>query len=278
MPTPGYRTPATGLTGWGSGESSRAPAGAGSSEQAPAVGRWSAAEIEGYREFVRDSALGLAGADRVFDCADWTLTVLIEYARRRRLPVRLRRGAFSGLPVFGRLFDVATRDPGQPQFSWPPIHPLTGAPLDFHMTPMAEIVYRDLEREAHRAIGAADVDLTEAGNTVAVRSLEELRPGDMVTMSAHAQLVYANPGAITAAGADKREGERRVLEVLQGNLPAVKVEHRAWDLDAPGYFHKEGRAWTRKGERNLRELWTAGAARGRRWNFEFFNLAGAPSP
>lgn len=278
MPTPGYRTPATGLTGWGSGESSRAPAGAGSGELAPASGRWTAAEIAGYREFVRDSALGLAGADRVFDCADWTLTVLIEYARRRRLPVRLRRGAFSGLPVFSRLFDVATRNPVEPQLFWPPIHPLTGAPLDFHMTPMAEIVYRDLEREAHRAIGAADVDLTDAGNTVVVRSLEQLLPGDMITMSAHVQLVYANPGAIDAPGADQRRGEHRVLEVLQGNLPEVKVERRAWDLEGPGYYHKEDKSWIRKSERSLRELWTAGAARGRRWNFEFFNLAGAPSP
>ena len=65
-------------------------------------------------------------------------------------------------------------------------------------------------------------------------------------------------------------GPKRVLEIVQGNLPPVIPQHRAWDLDAPRYYDHKNGAWEIHGNDDFSSLFGSRWF-GRRWAFSTFN-------
>lgn len=256
--------------GFSRGALARGPQPDAGSARRPHPSRWTDQTVSEYQDWVGEHGLEYVASGRRFGCADWTLTVLMDFARTRNLPIRLQLGAFSSIPAWvpaaGSVLEAHRYNAGEPiaddQFggavcaSGPPIEP--GA------------VYENLESTAHQLIGAADAGFLQANNTLEIDDSGDLEPGDLIILPGLIQLVYRFASRIRLSGAST---ELPVLEVIEGNLPAVELERKAWRLDGPGHYAATKSGWTRSDDRDFRALWGDDVAHGRRWNFELFNSA-----
>jgi hypothetical protein len=243
---------------------------------------WQESDVEDYRQWVQDHAPEYANrADFTRDCADWPVFVLISFAKERWLPVTLVQREYDvGVPAaldWARLGIIPKR-----------IHLATNRHLSIE-PPVLSRSYDSLADRVRKPIGPQDLDDLRTEHTLNVPTIEELKPGDLITSNGHAQMVLANDSAIVAPDKDGTK-PRRVLEILQGNLErtpqlqpaATSIQHRAWDLESKNYYycidHQTGGtcAWEwRSGEHNseqeFKEQFSHGKWHLRRWNFEFFN-------
>ena len=223
---------------------------------------WSDCNIEEYRKWVGKNALSHVGRDDFKrDCADWALFCLVSFAKPRNLNIQLTLGAFSSFGPLARISPENT--PG----------------IGFGIGTPHEV----FESFARRRVGAADFHHLDTHNCVLVARIEDLEPGDLITQSGHIQLVHANDSTIASVDASGKPEQCRVLEITQGNLESgpggeqagTKIVHKAWRLDAPGYYLKEGTQWKLESKRDFRkELGTKKSPWAlRRWNFKMFSTA-----
>lgn len=233
--------------------------------------RWTDAVIAEYRAWVGPELL-LQSRMRTekIDCADLGIVMLTRFAKMRGLPIVLRRASSK----MG--FDDAITVISDP-FRRPGVLGRGAVECSKMLPNLAEeaysagSVYDSFEDDARKYIGAGHVEDLGTGNTQDVGRIEDLLPGDLITNGHHVQVVL-QVGSIIQAPEVKHgpTGPKRVVEIVQGNLPPVIPQHRAWDLDGARYFDYKGGAWELYAQDDLTatfgSVWF-----GRRWNFAGFN-------
>lgn len=233
--------------------------------------RWTSSVIADYHawigpELIRQSEV----RTEKFDCADLGLAMLARFARMRGLPVVLRR-ASSKMGVDDAITVIS--DP----FRRPGVLGRGAVECTMMRPDFAEeqfsatAVYDRFEDDARKYIGAGHLEDLGTGNTEDVARIDDLLPGDLITNGHHVQVVYSVGSTIQAPTVKRGPvGPKRVLEIVQGTIPPVIPQHRAWDLDAPRYYDSKGGAW----EVYSQEDFSAEFGRvwfGRRWKFSTFN-------
>ena len=250
---------------------------------------WDANEISLFQQWVRTK-----GTDHVDqanyrrDCCDFAISVLMEYAAMRRLPVALHNGPSQH---WKGLRNIPEGDVCADPEAGGEVNVVGLRFKSYHVN------YAALELEARYKVLAQHLYNVAFGNTVAI-AFGQLQPGDLLVRpgSAHVQVVLKPHSTIEAkitvylpTGPTTRLTTRPVLEIAQGNLPdpatatvrqrieqAVPIKHKAWDLN-PGsgpdgavfsYYVEEGGKWFEVTPDT--ELRTFEA---RRWNFGTFNHA-----
>lgn len=233
--------------------------------------RWTDAVIADYRAWIGPELL-LQSRMRTekIDCADLGIVMLTRFAKARGLPILLRRA--SSKMGFDDAITIMT-DPfrrpgvlGRGAVECTTIHPnLTEKMYS------AASVYDQFERDATAYIGASHVEDLGTGNTEEVSRIEDLLPGDLITDGHHVQVVLCVGSTIQAPTVKRGPaGSKRVLEIVQGNLPPVIPQHRAWDLDGPRYYDYKNGAWEIHGNDDFSSLFGSRWF-GRRWAFGRFN-------
>lgn len=233
--------------------------------------RWTDSVIADYRAWIGPELL-LQSRMRTekIDCADLGILMLARFAATRGLPIILRRS--SSAMGFDDAITVIT-DP----FRRPGVLGRGAVECTLMRRDIAEntfsaaSVYKEFEDDARKYIGAGHIEDLGTGNCEEVAKIEDLLPGDLITNGHHVQVVL-NVGTTIQAPDVKHGpvGPKHVVEIVQGNLPPVIPQHRAWDLDGPRYYAFREGGWHFDASYDLSsdfgKLWF-----GRRWRFETFN-------
>jgi hypothetical protein len=233
--------------------------------------RWTNAAIADYRAWIGPELL-LQSRVRTekFDCADLGLAMLARFARMRGLPIVLRRASSKmGLDDAITVISDPFRRPGV--LGRGAVECTMMLPTIAEEQFSATAVYDRFEDDARKYIGAGHVEDLGTGNTEEVAHIDDLLPGDLITNGHHVQVVHSVNSTIQAPTVKHGpSGPKRVLEIVQGTLPPVIPQHRAWDLDAARYFDDKGGAWELYSQEDFSaeygSIWF-----GRRWNFSRFN-------
>ena len=233
---------------------------------------WTAQDIVDYRAWVQREAPRQGERLGKIDCADLALVMLVRFARERELPLRFTK--------------VGTGDLGslRQQLTGGASHAVGGFGRGLGQADHDYFVgdsWRFFEDWARRNLGGRDLLQLGFDQVLPVVDLTRALPGDMLALAAqrsdgmhrHIQLVLDNGALIPVPDAAGATAQVRVLEVLQGNLPAADVARAAWGLDDDLYYRFESGRWaadTEDSPGSLRRLW-GDTVFGRRWNFAYFN-------
>lgn len=226
--------------------------------------RWTTAEIAAYQKWVETQGASYTTRKSYRrDCADFAITLLVEFAKTRSLPVAFTTGRVTGFLGLSEVEGTACITQKDRWFSSPTID------------------YDGFLKNATERVIASELHDLGRGNTLALSQISNLKAGDLLTNGSHVQVVLKSSSMITVNGT-----QHRVMEIVQGNLMNVPsgtiqtveylwhdgastIQHRAWDLDKAGYYDFVNGQW----QPHPDGIPSITSYTPRRWNFDAFNDA-----
>jgi hypothetical protein len=205
---------------------------------------WTAASVADFHAFVASTGLSWANsAVTRFDCANFAIHLLLQFAQARYLPVAFQY-----------------------------VNGILRCELD------SIVNFKKFADDVKKKVGAPDLNNDTYPQTVAL-TFAATQPGDIMTQGKHVMVIFKHPSMIDVPGV---LGKRRVVEILQGNLENLPypwkeiprdtmVQHRAYDLQIKAGYKNEGRGWEHRDDNtNLQDM-LANGTKPKRWNFSWFN-------